>query len=201
MAKPTNLATMSIGALMKLRDDVTEMLGKQAEAIQEQLARLTGLETDGRAPKSKLRGRTVAEKYRDKNGNTWSGRGAQPRWMTAAIKAGAKRDDFLVEKVSNSSTKKGKKSARKTRSAKKAKVAKRAAKGAKPPRPVKNRTVHRKLKASKPAKKTNARARAKSDAAKHANPPIPQAQARSEDVPAPVSAYSESPSGRLGQPR
>jgi hypothetical protein len=25
-------------------------------------------------------------------------RGAEPRWLTAAIKAGAKRDDFLVDK-------------------------------------------------------------------------------------------------------
>jgi DNA-binding protein H-NS len=48
---------------------------------------------------SKLAGRKVAPKYRDKSGNTWSGRGAQPRWMTAAVKGGAKRDDFLIEKT------------------------------------------------------------------------------------------------------
>ena len=42
-----------------------------------------------------MKGRKVAIKYRDKSGNTWAGRGAQPRWLTAAIKAGAKRDDFL----------------------------------------------------------------------------------------------------------
>jgi hypothetical protein len=34
----------------------------------------------------------------DKSGNSWAGRGAQPRWLTAAIKAGATRDDFLVDK-------------------------------------------------------------------------------------------------------
>jgi DNA-binding protein H-NS len=45
-----------------------------------------------------MRGRKVVIKYRDKTGNTWAGRGAQPRWLTAAIKAGAKRDDFLVDK-------------------------------------------------------------------------------------------------------
>jgi hypothetical protein len=31
--------------------------------------------------------------------------GAQPRWMTAAIKAGAKRDDFLVGKKAKASEK------------------------------------------------------------------------------------------------
>jgi hypothetical protein len=41
----------------------------------------------------------VPVKYRDKAGNTWTGRGAQPRWMTAAIKAGANRDDFLVDRA------------------------------------------------------------------------------------------------------
>ena len=51
-------------------------------------------------------------KYRDKTGNTWAGRGAQPRWLTAAIKAGAKRDDFLVDK---SAAKKARKAAKKAR--------------------------------------------------------------------------------------
>ena len=45
-----------------------------------------------------MKGRKVAVKYRDRSSNTWTGRGAQPRWMTAAIKAGAKRDDFLVDR-------------------------------------------------------------------------------------------------------
>jgi DNA-binding protein H-NS len=48
----------------------------------------------------------VPIKYRDKAGNTWAGRGAQPRWLTAAIKAGAKRDDFLVDKSAAKKTRK-----------------------------------------------------------------------------------------------
>ena len=40
---------------------------------------------------------SVAVKYRDKNGNTWTGRGRQPRWLVAALRTrGAKIDDFLV---------------------------------------------------------------------------------------------------------
>jgi DNA-binding protein H-NS len=39
----------------------------------------------------------VAVKYRDKAGNTWTGRGRMPRWLTAATKGGkAKKEDFLV---------------------------------------------------------------------------------------------------------
>lgn len=42
----------------------------------------------------------VKAKYRNKKtGDTWAGRGKQPRWMTAELKAGKKRDDFLVTKA------------------------------------------------------------------------------------------------------
>jgi DNA-binding protein H-NS len=144
MARPKSLSTMSFDALVKLRDDVTDMLSQQAAAMQEQLARLTGVHTgDGRkgrkskAKVSKLKGRKAKVKYRDKSGNKWSGRGAQPRWMTAAIKAGAKRDDFLM----------GKK-AKPAKKAKAAKRAKRSAKKTKAPKPAKKRIVRRQPKVS-----------------------------------------------------
>ncbi|MDM4765951.1 H-NS histone family protein [Pelomonas sp. SE-A7] len=39
----------------------------------------------------------VAAKYRNKaTGETWSGRGLQPKWLKAAIAGGAKLDDFHV---------------------------------------------------------------------------------------------------------
>ena len=141
MARPRSLATLSLDALMKLRDDVTDMLGKQASAMQDQLARLTGVDVGSgrkRAAKprvSKLKGRKATVKYRDKGGNKWSGRGAQPRWMTAAIKAGAKRDDFLVGAKRVKPAK---------RATKKAKSAKRKMKPAKKSRPAKRRRIQRK---------------------------------------------------------
>ena len=46
----------------------------------------------GRAPKKNV----VAVKYRDKDGNTWTGRGTKPRWLSAAIDAGAKQEEFLI---------------------------------------------------------------------------------------------------------
>jgi hypothetical protein len=126
---------------MKLRDDVTDMLGKQAIAMQDQLTRLTGVDIGGgrkRVPNpriSKLKGRKAAVKYRDKEGHKWSGRGAQPRWMTAAIKAGAKRDDFLVGAKRPKPAK---------RVIKKAKSAKRKMKPAKRSKPAKKRAIKRK---------------------------------------------------------
>ena len=38
----------------------------------------------------------AAVKYRDGDGNTWTGRGLTPKWLKAAEKAGQKRDTFLV---------------------------------------------------------------------------------------------------------
>lgn len=38
----------------------------------------------------------VAAKYRDQDGNSWSGRGLKPKWLNAAIAAGAKQEDFAV---------------------------------------------------------------------------------------------------------
>jgi DNA-binding protein H-NS len=39
----------------------------------------------------------VAAKYRNQaTGETWSGRGLKPRWLTAAIAAGGKLEDFAV---------------------------------------------------------------------------------------------------------
>lgn len=42
-------------------------------------------------------GAKVAVKYRDATtGDTWSGRGLQPRWLRAALASGRKIGDFLV---------------------------------------------------------------------------------------------------------
>jgi DNA-binding protein H-NS len=47
----------------------------------------------------RLGGRKVAIKYRDKSGNTWAGRGANPVWLREKLKAGAKLKDFAVQKT------------------------------------------------------------------------------------------------------
>ena len=50
------------------------------------------------APKVRVApGKKVAAKYRDKStGETWSGRGLQPKWLKAALAAGRKIGDFTV---------------------------------------------------------------------------------------------------------
>ena len=99
MAK-SNLSSMSVDALLKLREDIGNVLGSKANELKNQLARLgseIGLRMRGRG--SSLKGRKVAVKYRDKAGNTWAGRGAQPVWLREKLKAGAKLEDFAVQKT------------------------------------------------------------------------------------------------------
>ncbi|MCY7371711.1 MAG: H-NS histone family protein [Polaromonas sp.] len=42
-------------------------------------------------------GAVVAAKYRGPNGETWSGRGLSPRWLTALVAEGKTREDFAVK--------------------------------------------------------------------------------------------------------
>jgi DNA-binding protein H-NS len=121
MAKSKNLSLLSIEALTKLHDDVAAALRRRAEALRKELvaigsdyAEVGRIAISGRKGGSALKGRKVPVKYRDRSGNTWSGRGAQPRWMTAAIKAGAKRDDFLVGRAAAKKKTATKKGSRKT---------------------------------------------------------------------------------------
>jgi DNA-binding protein H-NS len=50
----------------------------------------------GKARKSKAAGVPVAAKYRGPNGESWSGRGLSPKWLTALIAQGRSKSDFAV---------------------------------------------------------------------------------------------------------
>ena len=102
-----NLASMSVEALLQLRDNVGRILSGKADELQQQLATLgaggwiaSGKKILGRPKGSSLKGRKVAPKYRNpKNrSETWAGRGAIPRWLAAEIKKGKKREDFAIDK-------------------------------------------------------------------------------------------------------
>jgi DNA-binding protein H-NS len=99
----TSLGSMSVEALLKLRDDVGKVLSQKAVQLEEQLSKLGGEAGSGRRGRgSAMKGRKVPAKYRDKAGNTWAGRGAQPVWLREKLKAGAKLEDFAVQKTAGS---------------------------------------------------------------------------------------------------
>ncbi len=48
----------------------------------------------GRHPSS---GRKVPPRYRDQDGNTWTGRGKQPKWVVAALASGRSLESLLIQ--------------------------------------------------------------------------------------------------------
>jgi DNA-binding protein H-NS len=96
MAKP-NLASMSIDALLKLREDIGKVLDRKANELRSQLSRLGG-EIVSEKKASSLKGRKVPPKYRSPSGETWAGRGVKPKWLEAALKRGKKLEDFLIKR-------------------------------------------------------------------------------------------------------
>ena len=108
MAKAADLEKMSYAELAELRNQADRMMvqkqNSERAALREKMAAMAkenGFDIrellDGRRGKGK--GGTVPVKYRDpKNpANTWTSRGREPRWMSAATKGNkAKREDFLI---------------------------------------------------------------------------------------------------------
>ena len=112
------LKTMSISKLMDLRQKVDATLAskvsEERRALQSRLMNLgrVGSEaTTGR--RGGARGK-VEPKYRNPENpdETWAGRGLKPRWLTTAIKAGKKLEDFSIATPAKKTA--GKKKAPKT---------------------------------------------------------------------------------------
>ena len=58
---------------------------------------LTLADLSGKATAPKRAGAKVPPKYRDaETGNTWSGRGLQPKWLRDALASGKKIGDFTI---------------------------------------------------------------------------------------------------------
>jgi DNA-binding protein H-NS len=99
-----NLKSMSIDKLSKLRNQVDAAISskviEERRAVQDQLAKLSGLATSGSRLKGIRAGTRgpVAPKYRNpaNPAETWAGRGLKPRWLAAALKAGEKLEDFSI---------------------------------------------------------------------------------------------------------
>lgn len=49
------------------------------------------------AAKSKKSGVTVAAKFKGPNGETWTGRGLTPRWLSALVAQGRSKEEFAIQ--------------------------------------------------------------------------------------------------------
>ena len=117
------LKSISLDKLVGLKNQIEAVLSakviEQRRMLQAGLSKLTRFQGGGRSKVAfgwGARGK-VAAKYRnpDNPAETWAGRGLKPRWLTAAIKAGKKQDDFLIAGATLSSKANGRTKARKPR--------------------------------------------------------------------------------------
>ena len=101
MAKQQSLASMSVEALFKLRDEVAEAIAGRAADLRRQLSQLTGDKpARGGGGGRKRKGRKVAPQFRSKKDPSvvWSGRGALPRWMKEEMKGTKlKKENFRIK--------------------------------------------------------------------------------------------------------
>ena len=99
LPKKSSLDTLSNQALCKLRDEIAEELKNRAESLQRTIDQLVGPTSSANnehrgAPR---KGHKVAPKYKGPHGETWSGRGMKPRWLTIAMSEGKQLHDFLID--------------------------------------------------------------------------------------------------------
>lgn len=102
----TNLIEIQnqIEKLQKQADEIRAQEFKKT--VQEILVKMTafGITTKdleagtGRTRKPVLPAtKQAAAKYRGPNGETWSGRGLMPRWLTALVSQGRTKEDFAIK--------------------------------------------------------------------------------------------------------
>ena len=105
MARSKNIENMSYAELAEMQARIErakiEKQSTERVALRQKLtdmAKEHGFDIHELIGKGRKGKGTVAVKYRDHSGNTWTGRGRMPRWMTAATKGGkAKKEDFLIK--------------------------------------------------------------------------------------------------------
>jgi DNA-binding protein H-NS len=109
------LTSMSVDALLKLRDELASLLSRKVGELKRQLHRLQADDAKKKNA-SRLQARTstkILPKYRGPGGETWAGRGLRPKWLNSLIKDGHKLDEFVVDRSAASAKKRTTKKPRK----------------------------------------------------------------------------------------
>ncbi len=79
------------------KQDRNEAIGKIRTLMSEYGLSIADLSAKGSSKAGPRSGNKVAAKYRNKaTGDSWSGRGLQPKWLKAALASGRKIEEFAV---------------------------------------------------------------------------------------------------------
>ena len=105
--KPNDLSSMSADELWALHEEISAILvrrlAQEKAALEERLRQLRPEGGAGTFERVKRPYPRVLPKFRNpaRPAETWSGRGKQPRWLTAQLRSGKKINDFLINPLPN----------------------------------------------------------------------------------------------------
>ena len=105
--KPNDLSSMSADELWALHEEISAILvrrlAEEKAALEERLRQLKPEGGTGTFERAKRPYPRVLPKFRNpaRPAETWSGRGKQPRWLTAQLRSGKKINDFLINPSPN----------------------------------------------------------------------------------------------------
>ena len=114
MGKKLNLDVMSTDEMWQLHVEIGRRLSVRLTSEKSELEkRLAKLRRENElqqpeaafirqsAPRERRKYPRVLPKYQNPNepSETWSGRGKQPRWLTAALKTGQSIEDFVIDNI------------------------------------------------------------------------------------------------------
>jgi DNA-binding protein H-NS len=104
--KASDLRLMSVDELWALHEEMSSVLARrladEKAALERRLRQLKPEGTTSGFQRARRPYPRVVPKFRNpaQPGETWSGRGKQPRWLTAQLRSGKKLDDFRIESSS-----------------------------------------------------------------------------------------------------
>lgn len=118
MGKKFNLDAMStdemwqfhaeIGQLLSVRltSEKRELEKRLAQLHENELPQMEVAASRQNPPRERRKYPRVLPKYQNPNepSETWSGRGKQPRWLTAALKTGHTIEDFIISSANRGKT-------------------------------------------------------------------------------------------------
>ena len=100
--KRSDLESMSTDELWMLYQEITAKLAAkicaEKKSLENRLRMLTGVPIEQNVRTSERRPFVLPKFINPANpSETWSGRGRQPRWLTAQLRSGKRIDDFRIE--------------------------------------------------------------------------------------------------------
>jgi DNA-binding protein H-NS len=101
--KANELESMSVDELWTLHEEINSILvrrlAEEKAALEKRLLQLTSPDPAERFQRTRRPYPKVVPKFRNPEppGETWSGRGKQPRWLTGQLKSGRKLGDFVIQ--------------------------------------------------------------------------------------------------------